>query len=175
MKQIWDIGRKKECEANGMTLVELIVALALTGMFAACAVMMLSSGLRLYTRIQAISDAAIVGQLLLDRIAGEISAADIPVTGEGSEAIPEFLDAGQWSDRYFDERYYLGYYIENLSFSRDEPDAHPGVVRIDLTLKNSKTGFQYTAFQYTKNYNCASEGVVGGSGDVRVTFCLPGY
>lgn len=157
MKQIWDMGRKKACEADGMTLVELIVALALTGMFAVCAVMMLSSGMRLHTRIQAISDAAIVSQLLLDRIAEEISAADIPAKGEGSGAIPEFLDAGQWTDRYCEERYYLGYYIENLSFSRDEPDMHPGVIRIDLTLRNSKTGFQYTAFQYTKNYNYASE------------------
>lgn len=157
MKQIWDIGRKKACEANGMTLVELIVALALTGMFAACAVMMLSSSLRLHTRIQAISDAVIVSHLLLDRIAEEISAADIPAKGEDSTAIPEFLDAGQWTDRYCEERYYLGYYIENLSFSRDEPDMHPEVIRIDLTLKNSKTGFQYTAFQYTKNYNYASE------------------
>lgn len=148
VKRIWDIGKRKACESQGMTLVEVIVAFGLTGMFLACAVIMLSSGLKMYARVQSISDAVLVSQQLLDRIAGEISAADRPAEGAAGDHV--WLEDGERDyddiNRHFDKDMYLGYHIENLSFSREEPETFPEVVRIDLTIRNDLTGFEYSTW-----------------------------
>lgn len=63
---------------RGTTLVELIVTFALIGMFMASATVMLSSTLRMFARMQATSKAITVSDTLLDKIVGEITAADLP-------------------------------------------------------------------------------------------------
>lgn len=63
---------------SGMTLVELIVVFALMGIFMIAATFMLSTSIQLFSRMQATSQAVTVSDLILDKIAGEIAAADIP-------------------------------------------------------------------------------------------------
>lgn len=63
---------------NGTTLVELLVTFALIGIFMAAATAMLTSSLRLFERMQTTSSAITVSDLILDKVAGEITAADLP-------------------------------------------------------------------------------------------------
>lgn len=70
------LARLKEC--RGMTMVELIVTFALLGIFMVAATFMLTATLRLFTRSQSTSNAITVSDLILDKISGEIAAADIP-------------------------------------------------------------------------------------------------
>ena len=44
-----------------------------------------------------------------------------------------------------------GYEIEHLSFTRDDPEEHPDVVRIDLTLKHRQSGYTYSTFRYVES------------------------
>lgn len=88
-------------------------------------------------------------------------------TSSEEERTPENLGRGQLYVKYYalpekgtaevnwhyDSKVYMGYQIENLSFRRDDPDGHPNVVRIDLTLKHSRSGFAYTTFRYVKSYD----------------------
>lgn len=85
---MWQRGRQKIREfmkrKNGTTLVELIVTFALLGLFMTAATTMLTSSLQMFSRMQATSSAITVSDLILDKIAGEIVAADIPEKEEGN-------------------------------------------------------------------------------------------
>lgn len=86
---MWQRGRQKirECmkHKNGTTLVELIVTFALLGLFMTAATTMLTSSLQMFSRMQATSSAITVSDLILDKIAGEIVAADIPEKDMGRD------------------------------------------------------------------------------------------
>lgn len=79
--------------------------------------------------------------------------ADLENPGSGQlrvryAAMPEAgLKEENW---HYDRQVYLGYQIESLTFSRDDPDRHPDVVRIDLTLKHGRSGFTCHTFRYVK-------------------------
>lgn len=205
----------KECldDKSGTTLVELIVTFALIGLFMTAATGMLTSSLQMFGRMQATSSAITVSDLILDKVSGEIVAADIPKKTEGSNSgyyfwlEPEVatqevksrwvvfrnrskspiaifaaptteggevdiagMGKGQLFIRYyavskeeqkaveeidwhFDSNVYMDYTIERLNFSRENAGEHPNVVRIDLTLRNKKTGFEYSSYRYAENYN----------------------
>lgn len=70
--------KKQVRDRRGVTLVELIVTFALIGLFMTAATSMLTSTLKLFTRMQATSRAITVSDMLLDKIAGEITAAIVP-------------------------------------------------------------------------------------------------
>lgn len=70
--------KKQVSDCRGVTLVELIVTFALIGLFMTAATSMLTSTLKLFTRMQATSRAITVSDMLLDKIAGEITAAIVP-------------------------------------------------------------------------------------------------
>lgn len=86
---MWQRGRQKirECmkHKNGTTLIELIVTFALLGLFMTAATTMLTSSLQMFSRMQATSSAITVSDLILDKIAGEIVAADIPEKDMGRD------------------------------------------------------------------------------------------
>lgn len=205
--------RKGLDDKRGTTLVELIVTFALIGLFMTAATGMLTSSLQMFGRMQATSSAITLSDLILDKVSGEIAAADIPKKTEGSNSgyyfwlEPEVATQGvksRWVvfrnrskspvavfaapateggkadvtgmgkgqlyiryyavskeeqkaveeiDWHFDSKVYMDYTIENLSFSRENAGEHPNVVRIDLTLRNTKTGFEYSSYRYAENYN----------------------
>lgn len=61
----------------GITLVELIVTFALIGLFMTAASFVLSNSLRMFQRMESTSKAVTVSDLILDKISGEIAAADV--------------------------------------------------------------------------------------------------
>lgn len=186
----------------GLTLVELIVTFALIGIFMVSATFVLSNSLRLFQRMESTSKAVTVSDLILDKISGEIIAADVDrkgkeegyyfwmgdgadYPGSGSswivfgnrskspisiyeengklvikyygitkvDAADTKVKAVQEIDWKFDDNVYMGYRIQNLTFSRPQPEKHPNVVRIDLSLVHERTGFTYSTYRYAENYN----------------------
>lgn len=86
-------------EQRGTTLVELIVTFALIGLFMAAASVMMTTSLRLFTRMQATSRAVTVSDMILDKVAGEISAAVLPVGSPGADDYYFWLESsenGNW-------------------------------------------------------------------------------
>lgn len=201
---------------NGATLVELLVTFALIGIFMAAVTAMLMSSLRLFGRMQDTSSAVTVSDLILDKITGEITAADIPekgstassgyyfwlepkqaaegsrsgeaaksrwvvfrnrsgspigiFAGESGDVSPENMGKGQLFIKYyavskdkqkeveeidwhFDNNVYMGYKITDLYFEQEDPEHHPNVVTVHLTIKNERTGFEYSAHRYAECYN----------------------
>lgn len=61
---------------KGYTLVEVIVSFALTGMFLAAASVMIAQSIRLHDRMKSTIDAVTVSDILLDKVAGEITGAE---------------------------------------------------------------------------------------------------
>lgn len=194
-------------DKSGVTLVELIVTFALIGLFMTAASFVLTSSIRLFTRMQSVSSAVTVSDVLLDKIAGEISAARQPnmnkddvafdhggyyiwmgkdkdsewitmwnrsgspmaiyaepdgalclkyyetvrgsvgaETTDSTKTVPEM-------DWHFDKGVYMGYRITKLTFTREEPENYPNVIRIDLEIHNDRTGFTYQTFRYAECYN----------------------
>jgi hypothetical protein len=61
------------------------------------------------------------------------------------------LKAVDWT---FDDAVYHGFRVESLTFSIVQKDgANTNVIRMQLTLKNEKTGFTYEAERYAQCYN----------------------
>lgn len=201
--------RRKHFGKAGTTLVELIVTFALIGIFMTAAASMLTSSLRLFTRMQSTSRAILVSDNLLDKITGEISAAktfnsnseqdgyyfwlepgveqsrwivfqnrnaspialfasestatgkaDTAAMGEGQLFLKYYKISGaeeyrdqEEIDWHYDSRIYMGYKISDLHFSIEDPEDHPDVVRVDMTLTHTKTGFTYESFRYARCYN----------------------
>lgn len=82
---------------DGVTLVELIVTFAMIGLFMTAAAFMITSSLRLFTRMQATSRAITVSDMILDKVAGEISAAAFPVGQPKQDDYYFWLDPnGEW-------------------------------------------------------------------------------
>lgn len=56
---------------------------------------------------------------------------------------------------HFDENVYMGYRIteDGLTFTREDPENHPNVIRIDLEIRNERTGFTYQTSRYAESYN----------------------
>lgn len=52
----------------------------------------------------------------------------------------------------FDDDFYMGFEVEKLSFSREDPVHHPNVLRIDLTVTDSRTGISHDAYRYVEIY-----------------------
>ena len=215
--------RERLGSKDGTTLVEMIVTFTLIGLFMTAAASMLTSSLQLFGRMQSTSSAILVSDLILDKVAGEIVAAEVPrekdaygegyyfwlepeaaspngrsrwvvfqnrsrspiaifaapTTGEG-KADPGNMGHGQLFIRYYavsktehkevqeidwhyDRNAYMNYTIQDLWFTRDEPDTHPNVIKINLTLKNEQTGFEYYTYRYAENYNYVKEGDYIGS------------
>lgn len=79
--------------------------------------------------------------------------------GSLNRTIPEIT----WK---FDSNVYMGCKIKKLTFSRPDPIGHPNVIRIDLTLENMLSGFEYSTYCYAENYNYKEQ-------DFMVEICCP--
>lgn len=203
--------RRQRDNTAGVTLVELVVTFALLGIFMTAVSLMMSSSLRLFTRMQATARAVTVSDVLLDKVAGEIAAAREPEMDSNYDASQGYYfwlesDAASpwvtmWNrsgsplaiyaepdpaggsgnvlclkyyetvrgddyeaehatrvpevDWHFDESVYMGYRITDggLTFTREDAAAHPNVIRIDLEITNTRTGFTYRTFRYAESYN----------------------
>lgn len=125
---------------KGMTMVEVIAALALTGMVMAATSAAFGFCMRMSLRIEASARAERVGEGLLDVIADAVRMDGLPESEE------EFL-----SER-IEEALYRGFSVEQLSFTRVEPEKHPDVLRIDLILCEERTGISFKASDYVRLY-----------------------
>ena len=52
----------------------------------------------------------------------------------------------------FDDDFYMGFKVTALNFSREDPIQHPNVLRIDLSITDSRTGISYDAYRYAEIY-----------------------
>ncbi len=72
---------------KGITLAEMIVTFALIGIFMASAAAVISSAILMHSEITGVMYAQSVGEMILDKVAGELAAAKNP--GSGSIVIRE--------------------------------------------------------------------------------------
>lgn len=72
---------------KGTTLAEMIVTFALIGIFMASAAAVISSAILMHSEITGVMYAQSVGEMILDKVAGELAAAKNP--GSGSIVIRE--------------------------------------------------------------------------------------
>lgn len=82
---------------QGVTLVELIVAFALIGLFAAGCSRMIAVSLKTYHQIRGLNDAKQVSDTVMDKICGEIQGAQVGSvkgTGEGLDRTLEIYANG---------------------------------------------------------------------------------
>lgn len=87
-------GQRRRLGKSGTTLVELVVTFALIGLFMTAAAAMVTSYLRIFTRIQDTSRAVTVSDTLLDKISGEITAAIVP-TVQDTDGYYFWMDPGK--------------------------------------------------------------------------------
>lgn len=66
---------------KGTTLAEMIVTFALIGIFMASAAAVISSAILMHSEITGVMYAQSVGEMILDKVAGELAAAKNPGTG----------------------------------------------------------------------------------------------
>jgi len=172
-------GRKCR-EISGAMLMELAVTFALSGVFMVLAAAVLTSGMRLFYRVESDARAGMVCNLILDKISGEIAAAaghtvyypepekdgdPERIMFENRDGNPVAIYADQAGDGaarqlvikageeewHFDRSVYMEFEIDRLSFTCPFPEKHSNVIRIDLKIKNRRTGSTYSTYRYTEN------------------------
>ena len=177
----WAVWRDR----SGVTIAELMAALALNSMLILLGCGILMQSLHLYGRISAVSDAVWVSRMILDKVAGEIRMAEdgsgIRITGAQSGAedddfpsievetrnreritISRTEDGGDYlmiccepAVGVPDERVRTsepgldrGYVIADLHFARrSREDKAFDVIEVGLTLRNRRTGYEYSGFR----------------------------
>ena len=109
------MNRKRKKDNRGMSLAELIVTFALMGIFLAAVAVVISSSVLIHSELTGTMYAQSVSETLLDKIAGELAAAD-PV---GSKAIvvgrtlKEGEDIGGGVSFYDGEGIKASFYVED--------------------------------------------------------------
>ena len=89
---------------KGTTLAEMIVTFALIGIFMASAAAVISSAILMHSEITGVMYAQSVGEMVLDKVAGELAAAKNPEAGsimirEGKSLEGEAGDQVSYQDR----------------------------------------------------------------------------
>lgn len=167
---------------SGMTLAEMIVTFALMGIFLAAVVTVITSSVTVHSELTGTMYAQSVGETLLDKITGELSAAKAAggksiVIGDMSEYgattgngvsfydregvhsaffIKDGLLVMQAGDNEWkmEGKAYMGYRITDLQISRLNNE---NILEIQLILKNLKNGFEYSASKSLECYNFRTE------------------
>lgn len=175
------MNRKRKKDNRGMSLAELIVTFALMGIFLAAVAVVISSSVLIHSELTGTMYAQSVSETLLDKIVGELAAAD-PVGSKAivvGRALKEGEDIGGGVSFYdrdgkkasffledgllvmkadenwkMDEKAYMGYRITEMKVSRLNKE---NVLEIVLTIRNLKTDFTYTASRVVACYNFESE------------------
>ena len=140
---------KRQCtDKKGMTLVELIVAMALSAVLVAAAAMALAASFRLYSRSTALSEMGIVKSTLYTAISDELHYAklDAPL-GQETEALRyrSSIHGGKQVEMKQENGYvtvdgmellgssvYAGYQVSNLTFA----DGGDSCIKVTCVLVN---------------------------------------
>ena len=168
--------KKIKDNRRGSTLVEVIVTFALIGMFLLAATTAVSAAMNAFYRMESLSRAIVVSDTILDKAQGELSlaSADGALLCLGSESsgddwwktasgdgkgrfslyyYPVKDSSSQGTDWTFDENFYQGFWIEDLSFrwngTEEEPD---NIIEVRLTLTNGNTSYSQTRFVQCTNF-----------------------
>lgn len=150
-------------DRSGITLVEVIVNLALMGIFMMAAVFVITTSLRVFDRMQSLSRAMMVSNMILDQMTDELDSvmAEMPdeipdkISDEIPEKIQDTIRGLQDKSRKPGSNVYLGFEIQRLVCLRPRPEEHPEVFRIDLTLYLERTGMTYETYRYVKTFQNA--------------------
>lgn len=175
------MSRKQKSDNRGMTLAELIVTFALMGIFLAAVAVVISSSVLIHSELTGTMYAQSVSETLLDKIAGELAAAQPTGTkamvvgralkeGEDIGAGVSFFDREGRKAGFFvedgllvmqsdenwkmDENAYMGYRITEMQINRLNKE---NVLEAVITIRNLKTDFTYTASRAFACYNFESE------------------
>lgn len=167
---------EKQLNNSGMTLIEMVITFALMGIFLAAVTAVISSSIIIHSEMTATMYAQSVGEILLDKAAGELAAAKvmgrdsivIETIYEENESVGErvtfydkngnhtklsaqngFLMMEGETSFAMDEKAYMGYRITGLWIKRLN---QKNVFEIIVELENLKTGFTYTASRVTECY-----------------------
>ena len=76
--------RSRRKHSSGAVLTEVIISFALTALLLSSAIFVITAGIRGFQRLRAGARANLVSELLLDKISGEIAAAEPGSTASGS-------------------------------------------------------------------------------------------
>ncbi|MBR5799248.1 MAG: type II secretion system protein [Lachnospiraceae bacterium] len=162
---------------KGMTLAEIIVTFALMGIFLAAVTGVITSSIRVQSEMTGTMYAQSVGEILLDKVTGELSFAQVA----GEEAVKtgivlkdgEVLGGGvAFFDRdgvpsaflvqdgilcmqgqhpwQMEEGAYMGYRITSFQVERLNDE---NIFDVKISIKNLKNGFEYSASKAVKCYN----------------------
>ncbi|MDE7249229.1 MAG: prepilin-type N-terminal cleavage/methylation domain-containing protein [Lachnospiraceae bacterium] len=175
------IKSKKFSEDNrGLTLTEMVVTFALIGIFMASAVSVISSAVITHSELTASMYAQSVGEMLLDKVTGELAAARADegrtialgmVLEESAEDV--YSDGVAFFDRegnpvvgtvedgllYFryddfdwalDPKAYMGFRITQMEIKKRNDK---NILEVSFKIKNLKTGFEYSTSRCTMCYN----------------------
>lgn len=162
---------------RGMTLAEMIITFALMGIFLAAVASVISSSIVIQSELTGTMYAQSVGEILLDKVTGELAAAKPsgtvamvtgPVLKEGeavSSGISFYNKEGDKSCFYvedgililnspnswkMDENAYMGYRISDFQVNRLNEE---NILEVVIKIKNLKTGFEYTASRVVESFN----------------------
>lgn len=162
----------KKLNNAGFTLVELLVAFALLGLFMIAVTRVLSYTVMLYQSTTSMSEGIEVSSILANKLTGVLEkATDITDINSGrfinedeneveivvddgyiviiysEDEAPDGSTIGEVSWR-FDQRAYMGYKVRSLSFEKQPAGCDPNVIRMTITLYNNK----YRDDDYVQEY-----------------------
>ncbi len=142
---------------KGTTLVELIVTVALIGLFAAGSVKILTSAMEIYQRIQSLRYGLQVSELLMDEAADAVRRgnAELLVDEDGRLTV-QYDGASKKEDWMLAEEFYHEYRITELNV-RPASEAEPGaygedVMKVRMKLEHSIYG-EYSVLRYVRKKN----------------------
>ena len=162
---------------KGMTLSEILVTFALMGIFLAAVTGVITSSIRVQSEMTGTMYAQSVGEILLDKVTGELSFAQVggeeslktgivlrdgEILGGGvaffdreGEAATFLIEDGillmQGENAWrMDENAYMGYRITSFQVERLNEE---NVFDVKISLKNLKNGFEYSASKAVKCFN----------------------
>lgn len=164
---------------RGMTLTEMIVTFALIGIFMVTAVSVISSAVITHSELTASMYAQSVGEMLLDKVTGELAAARAD-DGRGillGEVLTEeeevYSDGAVFYDREgravtctvsegllcfhyedsdweLDPKAYMGFRVTQMEIKKRN---EKNILEVSFKIKNLKTGYEYSTSRCTRCYN----------------------
>lgn len=179
-KKFWVKNRNLSKDNRGVTLTEMVVTFALVGIFMASAISIISSAVITHSELTASMYAQSVGEMLLDKVTGELAAAradggkSIALGTALAESEEEtYGDGAAFYDREgksvictveegllhfhyedfdwaLDPKAYMGFRITQMEIRRRNDK---NVLEVSFQIKNLKTGFEYSTSRCTKCYN----------------------
>ncbi|MDO4458917.1 MAG: hypothetical protein Q4C42_02375 [Clostridia bacterium] len=157
---------------SGVTLAELLITFALTAIFTVGAIVVITPGFRIYSNMKTLNEAAVVSDIILDRISVDISTAGNNVTIDESGKIISFDSAYLYAkdgellihyaeliengetvseavDHKLESASYRGFTVDNLRFTK----VRDNLVRINLTVLHRTLNVAYSTEKIIECHN----------------------